>query len=54
MKLTPILLALWSANATLVPSCPKVSCPDSDFATDLDDWCMRANIDEEYPALTTV
>ena len=56
MKLTPTILVVLvgNANATLVPSCPKVSCPNTDWATDLDDWCVRVNIDEEFPALSTV
>jgi len=53
MKSTLVLIqvaALTLVKATLVATCPKLSCEDSDFATDLDDWCVRVNIDKERPA----
>ena len=53
MKLVSILLPI--VYSALIPRCPLLSCPDSDFATDADDWCVKIeNIDTQLPSSATV
>ena len=49
-----LLLQPSGVSASRISSCPRISCNASEFATDKDDWCVRANIDEQDPSRSTV